>query len=138
MQIKFSKIPDLLETRSGIYEIYLYDGTPLKVGIAKNLRSRLRMHLGSKQNRLKIKDVNAPTTPSNLHSKQSILAKHRYFDSAIFTSCDLTTEAGRVAFLETYCYLIFKYTESCDAGRKIDIEYEKSGKYRNVGRVVQH
>ena len=137
VKIKFSEIRNLVESTTGIYEIYLNDGTPLKVGIAKNLRSRLRMHFGSKQRRLKIKNCDDPITPNNMQSKQSIFAKHLYFDSTISTTHDLTTETGRVEFLENCCFLTFQYTESREVAREIEKEYEKSGKYRYVGRVVK-
>ena len=48
----FDRLVDIEKT-PGLYQIFTLDGLPLKVGIAKNLRSRLNQHLKSSQKRLK-------------------------------------------------------------------------------------
>jgi len=136
-RIKFSEIKSNVESRPGLYEMYTNDGTPLKVGIAKELRKRLLAHSASKQSRLKLKVEELGYVLGNVESKQSILAKHLYFDSSITQKYDLKTEYGRVGWLENECHIIIRYTNSRDEARELEKVQEASGVYRYVGRVNQ-
>ncbi len=136
-KIKFSEIKRNVELKPGIYEIYTNNGEPIKVGIAKELRKRLLAHGASKQSRLKLKDKELGYILNNVESKQSILAKHLYFDSSITQSYDLRTEYGRVSWLENECHVIIQYTSSREEARELEKVKEKSGIYRYVGRVLQ-
>ncbi len=133
-KIKFSEITNLDNKKAGIYEIYTNDDIPLKVGISTNIKRRLREHKNSKQKYLKIKNTNLPITPDNIKSNQSILAKHLYFDKKISSTLDLSKENDRQIFLQENCYIKFKYTETKQDARKIEIEKEKLN-FRYIGRV---
>ncbi|MEA3331292.1 MAG: GIY-YIG nuclease family protein, partial [Campylobacterota bacterium] len=82
-KIKFSEIEYKVNNSSGVYEIFTNEDIPLKVGISNNLKRRLKQHRNSKQKYLKIKNQELPITLSNIESKQSILAKHLYFDNSL-------------------------------------------------------
>lgn len=136
-KFRFSEIKTNVELSPGLYEIYTNGGVPLKVGIAKELRKRLLAHGASKQNRLKLKDDSLGYVLNNVESKQSILAKHLYFDSSITRKYDLKTESGRASWLEDECHVVIQYTQSREEARELEREKEASGMYRYVGRVRQ-
>lgn len=136
-KFRFSEIKTNVELSPGLYEISTNGGVPLKVGIAKELRKRLLAHGASKQSRLKLKDDSLGYVLNNVESKQSILAKHLYFDSSITRKYDLTTESGRASWLEDECHVIIRYTQSREEARELEREKEASGMYRYVGRVRQ-
>lgn len=136
MKIKFSQINEVVGKVPGLYEIYTNSGIALKVGIARDLRKRLTDHWNSRQSRLKIKDILKPIAPNNMTSKQSVLAKHLYFDSKITSKYDLTTEFGRQNFLNNECYIIVKTMITREEARELEKDLEKSGNYRYVGLVI--
>ncbi len=136
MRIRFSEIQNLAPKSPGLYEIFTNDGRPLKVGIAANLRSRLRQHAKSCDSALKLKRQTDEPTPSDVVSKASILAKHLFFDSEITDEYDLSSEKGRQDFLEECCYLNIRVTDTKDPARSLERQLERSGGYRYVGRVV--
>ncbi len=119
----------------GIYEIVTADGIALKIGIARSLRRRLRAHGRSSQSRLRLRQDGSWASPSDVSSKQSVLAKHLYFDFDIASQYDLTTEDGRQRFLREQCQVRFIITESRDEARSIERELERTGQYRYCGRV---
>ncbi len=133
-KIKFSEIVNLNNNKPGIYEIYTNNHIPLKVGISTNIKRRLRQHKNSMQIYLEILKTNLPISPENIRSNQSILAKHLYFDTKIAPNLDLSKENDRQKFLEENCYVKFKYTETKEDARKIEIEKEKLD-FRYIGRV---
>lgn len=135
--LKFSEVKDKVSASPGMYEIYTSNGIALKVGIAKDLKSRLRAHGKSRQNRLKLKDSDAGYVLGNVVSKQSILAKHLYFDDGITTEYDLTNEVGRASYLENECFIKITYTATKEDARLIEKVAEASGVFRYVGRVLQ-
>lgn len=137
MKLRFNEISEKVPAKPGIYEIYTDDGVALKVGIASNLKSRLIQHANSRQKALKFRNESANFSPGDVESKQSILAKHLYFDSSIATDFDLTSEAGRKKFLIQCCHLIVSETETRELAREIERQKEANGEYRYVGRVIQ-
>lgn len=137
MKITFDKIDEKVPSSPGIYEVFTNDGVPLKVGISVNLRKRLKAHARSKQSRLKLQDESEPASLSNMVSKQSILAKHLYFDSSLTSEYDLTTEIGRQSFLQQCCYVLIDEKSSREEAREVERMLERSGKYRYVGRVIE-
>lgn len=136
-RIKFSEIKQKVAAKPGIYEIYTFQGVPLKVGIAKNLKRRLLAHGESKQAYLKKNTEGRVNNPSDLTSKRSILAKHLYFDSSITVEYDLKTEQGRKSFLENNCYIKIEITKTRELAREIEKVRESIGKFRYVGRVIR-
>lgn len=126
---------DEIQNHPGLYKIYTIDGTPLKVGIAVNLRKRLKQHARSLQRRLKPKIADQVHAPRDLQSKQSILAKHLYFDRSLTDKYDLTTELGRQAFLTQQTYLLITYTKTREEARELEKIEEASGIWRYQGRV---
>lgn len=102
MKVKFDEIKSNVSTNPGIYEIYTNDGMALKVGIAANLKKRLLQHANSRQKSLKFSIEAENVMPSDVDSKQSILAKHLYFDSSISPKYNLTSEIGRQSFLNEW------------------------------------
>jgi len=137
VKLKFSEIYDKVPSKPGIYEIYTNEGVALKVGIASNLKSRLTQHANSKQGALKFTGSKINATPSEVQSKQSILAKHLYFDTSIAPKYDLTTEEGRKDFLNECCFLLVSETKTRELAREIEKQKESSGAYRYVGRVIK-
>lgn len=135
IKIKYSEIKSCVRPEPGLYEIITHKGEPLKVGISKNIAKRLLAHGASKQNSLKLKDEALGYCLSNVVSKQSILAKHLYFDSSVAQGYDLTIEQDRVRWLENECYITVKYTRSREEARKLEKIKEANGHYRYVGRV---
>jgi hypothetical protein len=109
-------------------------GRLLKVGIATNLRRRLRNHAASRQNALRLKPGGKHSNPDHVVSKSSILAKHLYYDANLTRAHDLTTENGRRMFLTQRC--VVRFTKSRDLARIQEREMERSVAYRYRGRVV--
>jgi hypothetical protein len=126
-----------IERTPGLYQIFTFEGTPLKVGISNNLQKRLKAHARSKQKYLQIKDNALGELPSDIVSKRSILAKHLFFDNEITSAYDLRTELGRQAFLKDECYLEITYTNSREIARKLEVKAEKLGIFRYRGRVIK-
>jgi len=136
-KIKFSEIKTKVPAEPGIYEIYTKDKTRLKVGIGINLRHRLLQHASSKQRCLKLKPGGNIEDPKDIRSKQSILAKHLYYDKSIAKDFDLTTEQGRQQFLCERCFIIFETMKSKDDAHKKEQLYESERKYRYYGPVIR-
>ena len=130
----FDEIEDI-QVRPGIYEIFTSYDLPLKVGIASNLRSRLKDHGNSRSSGLKISSSASSPNPSDVSSKKSILAKHLYFDSSLSSGYDFRYEVERQEFLLHDCYILFSYTRTRDLARKLEFVKEKSGAYRYIGPV---
>jgi hypothetical protein len=130
----FDRLDDI-ENTSGLYQIFTLDGLPLKVGIAKNLRSRLNQHLKSSQKRLRPSNDGEVLEPSHLQSKQSILAKHLYFDSSLTHNNDLKTESGRRNFLTKETYLLITYTHDRKEAERLEKIAERADMWRYKGRV---
>lgn len=126
---------EALKRSPGLYQIHTFDGIPLKVGIAANLRHRLTQHARSLQGKLKpIADVTV-SEPGHLRSKQSILAKHLYFDRALTENYDLETEVGRQNLLAHETYLLVTYTPTRDEALRLEKIAEASNIWRYQGRV---
>lgn len=134
IKIKFSQIDEKINSSFGLYEIYTNDNIHLKVGISNNLKRRLKQHRNSRQNSLKIKNVDLPILPNNMESKQSILAKHLYFDKNITKKYNLINEEERQQFLENECYIVITETSSKEDARTIEIQKEKEN-FRYIGIV---
>lgn len=136
MGMRFSEVDQAIpKGQPGLYEIWTLSGVPLKVGIAGDLRKRLRNHRASRQNRLRLKNGGSWSRPEDVESKQSILAKHLYFDRALTHGYDLTCEAGRRAFLDDCCEVRILATISRDEARELEKQLEASGLFRYTGRV---
>jgi hypothetical protein len=137
-RIRFAEIENKVPTgRSGIYEIFMDGGIPLKVGIAANVRERLLQHRASNDSGLKLKPGGSRGNPRDLESKKSILAKHLFYDESLTQEFDLKTEKGRRAFLDARCYIVFRITDTKDDARQIERTRERDGSYRYVGLVVK-
>lgn len=119
----------------GLYEIHTNGGRALKVGIAGNLRLRLSNHFRSRQSRLKLVEGGSWRNPDDVRSKQSILAKHLFFDGSITSKYDLKTEEGRRSFLEHECVVRYVCTADRNAARTLEQRRERSRKYRYCGRT---
>jgi hypothetical protein len=131
----FAQWPELRRA-PGVYEIRCPAGL-LKVGIAGDLRRRMRAHARSRQSGL-VSSHRAPwTEPSRVKSSRSILAKHLYFDSSVAPSRNLITEAGRAGYLLKECQYRFKLTPTREVARVLEIELERTGTYRYVGAVMK-
>jgi hypothetical protein len=130
-RIRFSEIETTVPTAPGLYEIVTDDGALLKVGISGNLRKRLIQHRQSRQSRLNLKEGGDWSNPSDVMSKQSILAKHLFFFSD--TGFDLKTESGRQAFLEQQCHVFVTVTLTREEAREMELLKERSGAYQFVG-----
>jgi hypothetical protein len=63
-RISFAEIAKEVDEVPGIYEIWTQSEIPLKVGISKNLRKRLKQHAASRDSGLKGLDSNPDTTGS--------------------------------------------------------------------------
>ena len=124
-------------TRPGVYDVCLRSGALLKVGIASNLRRRLRSHAASRQNVLRLKPGGDRRNPNDVESKSSILAKHLYYDRELTKKHDLTTQDGRATFLLQECVVRYQVTASRERARELEAELERAGAYRYVGRVVR-
>lgn len=121
--------------QTGIYEIHTVSGMPLKVGIAIDLRKRLIQHRASRQNALKLKPGGKWLSPKDVLSKQSILAKHLYYDATIAPRYDLKSEAGRREFLEKCCVIIAQPTSCRNEARTLEKQREAIGEFRYFGKV---
>ncbi|MCY1397169.1 hypothetical protein D3C76_545980 [compost metagenome] len=137
IRIRFSEIESMVPNKPGIYEIYTVDGQALKVGIGKDLRKRLIQHRKSRQSRLVLKEGGDWDNPSDVTSKQSILAKHLFFFSPV-DGYDLKTEVGRQEFLEDRCFVLFRVTETREEAKAIEQLKEADGGFSFVGRTVKH
>jgi hypothetical protein len=134
--LRFDEALERAPARPGIYEIK--NGQELlKVGIAANLRKRLRQHAKSSQKRLKGRMPPPWSDPQHVASKGSILAKHLYFDHAITRAYDLRSEADRVAFLKEQCWVRITMTRSKEAARHTEKSLEAAGTFRYVGTVIR-
>jgi len=135
-RVEFEEIASEVPESSGIYEIHTNDGTPLKVGIARNLRRRLASHFVSRQSGLKarVRGTSSWSCPSEVVSKASILAKHLYFDRAISHAWCLRTENGRRSFLSSSCYIDFEPLPF-ELAKEQERIRERSGVFRYVGKV---
>lgn len=134
IRIKFDEI-DQVERRPGIYEIYTSSDVALKVGSGKNLRRRLRQHRASSQRALKLKPGGCFDNPSDVASKQSILAKHLYYDGSIAPAFNLRSEDGRQRFLMSQCYMVIEYTESWEDAKTLEASRESQVAWRYKRRV---
>jgi len=134
--IRFSEVDKLPQGQPGLYEVLLLDGTPLKVGIGKNLRKRLMNHRRSPDSGLRLKQGGDRLNPDDVVCKCSILGKHLYYDRAIAPGYDLETQAGRRQFLLEQCKLRVRFTASREEARDLERAMEAAGAYRYVGRVV--
>lgn len=130
-RIRFAEIDLHVPAEPGLYEIHTLDGQALKVGIGKNLRKRLDQHYRSRQSRLVLKAGGDWSNPRDVESKQSILTKHLFFAKA--EGYDLKSEAGRRAFLEERCYILFRTTATREEARELERRKEVSGGFRFVG-----
>ena len=119
---------------AGLYEIYLRSGRGLKVGTSSNLRRRLGQHARSKQNRLILKPGGNWNRPADVCSKQSILAKHLFFDRTIAPRHNLKNEGDRRGFLRDDCIVCYAPMPLTQAKARESLR-EKSGKFRYVGRA---
>ncbi|WP_301836168.1 hypothetical protein [Pseudidiomarina terrestris] len=126
---------EALKRSPGLYQIHTFDGIPLKVGIAANLRRRLTQHGRSLQSKLKPIADCAVSDPHHLRSKQSILAKHLYFDRSLTEDYDLETEVGRQNFLAHQTYLLVTYTDTRDEALRLEKIAEAFDIWRYQGRV---
>jgi hypothetical protein len=134
-RVRFDSL-DRVPKLPGLYELSLRSGRLLKVGIASNLRRRLRSHAASRQGSLCLKPGGHRRNPNDVSSKSSILAKHLYYDATLTHAYDLTTENGRQQFLHHRCLVRYVVTATRDVAKVRERELERSGKYRYVGRVV--
>ncbi len=136
-KIRFTQIEDRCEAKPGVYEIHTNAGTPLKVGMGRDLLSRLRQHRASRQSCLRLKQGGLRCNPNDVQSKGSILAKHLYYDASIALNYNLTSENGRQRFLEEECYIVFELTENEAEARRREKLRERTGQFRYVGRVLK-
>lgn len=131
---KFDALPAKLRGRPGVYEIRCGNRL-LKVGIGRDLLKRLRQHRNSSQKRLK-GFTNGPwTSPSQVTSKASILAKHLYFDRSISKKHDLRTQEGRRDFLLSRCEVRVWTTTGRDEARAIEKRLQDTRKYRYCRKI---
>ena len=134
--IEFSQV-NSVNRESGLYEILLKSGTLLKIGIGKDLRSRLNKHAKSYQKSLKVAngELRNVVTPEEVVSKSSILAKHLFFDSEIAPEYDLRTQSGRRQFLSDKCEIRLQYCDM-DQAKVLERQMESTGNYRYCRRVM--
>jgi hypothetical protein len=138
MNIRFSEIDTEVPNQPGIYEIHTDTGVALKVGIASNLRKRLRQHRASLQSCLPLKKPDGDRSdPNQVQSKRSILAKHLYYDTSIAPGIDLRLQLERRLFLEQKCHIVFTVAETIAQAREWERQREGSGVYRYTGTVVK-
>lgn len=133
--LRFGRAVSIAPNRPGIYEIQI-GRIKLKVGIAGNLRRRLRQHACSRQQYLVSEDPEPWLDPSQVRSRASILAKHLYFDRSIAPGFDLRAEEGRRTFLAQNCKVRFEETMTREQARIRERELEASNAYRYFGPVV--
>jgi len=132
----FAVIPNGIPEKPGIYDIRIRGGDWLKVGIAKNLRTRLQTHRASRQSGLKLKPGGQRSRPVDVVSKSSVLAKHLYYDNSVAPDYNLRSETGRRSFLDCECEVRIKVITDVRELKRIEKKREKSGRYRYVGRVL--
>jgi excinuclease UvrABC nuclease subunit len=139
MALRFSEVSSRVKDAPGLYEIHTTSGRPLKVGIGRRLKRRLKQHAASRQSCLRplpsqaIEQVRHPT---ELRSKGSILAKHLFFDGGITTAYNLRTEAGRRAFLQNRCRIRVTYCASVEEALALERRLASRIAYRYCGRVT--
>lgn len=143
-RIGFHELAKHVGAETGVYQIWTHSGIGLKVGIADNLRERLCKHAASRNSGLRIKgsagsvnDGMSNLKPSDVVSKASILAKHLYFDHSLSDKFDFTTQEGRCSFLRDQCYVVVQKVGNRAEAREIELQLEKSEKFRFVGRVKE-
>ncbi len=135
-KLRFSEIENKVpDCKCGIYEIHTDSGIPLKVGISNNIKKRLRQHRDSYERYLKLKPGGRWDNPSDVQSKQSILAKHLYYDKSLSNEYNLKHEDGRKQFLEYRCHIKFKITMTKDIARSLEKQRENSDRFRYTGKV---
>ena len=132
VRVSFAAIEAEVPEEPGLYQIRTINDECLKVGIAQNLRKRLKQHRASRQACLRLKPGGDWANPADVVSKQSILAKHLFFDQR--TNYDLKTELGRQRFLHTECYVLFLPTRTRAEAREMERQFEREGRFRYVGR----
>lgn len=133
--ITFAEVETKVSNVPGIYEIWTNTEVPLKVGISKDLKNRLKQH-GASPDCLKINSI-TPLHPGHLVSKKSILAKHLYFDRALVDMAryNLKTREGRKSFLANECKIKFQYTKNREEARMLEKFLEKSGGFRYSRKI---
>lgn len=114
--VTFKEISKAVPNGPGIYQIWTTTGVALKVGISSDLRRRLRTHRASPLRR-------------------SVLARHLSLDGTLAPEHDLTTDAGRQRFLVEECRIAFISTPSRQDARDLEMELERTGKFRYTGRI---
>lgn len=129
--VPFTNVESIPEA-TGIYQIWTKEGGALKVGIASNLRKRLRQHRKSRQPKLVGDD---PVLPAAWRSKSSILAKHLFFDRSLDTAYDLSIQQGRQRYLDEKCVITYYVTGSRDEARRLEKELERTGQFAYCGEV---
>jgi hypothetical protein len=135
-EFRFSEIEQNIERgQPGIYEIFTKSGIGLKVGISKDIRERLIEHRASRQSALKLKPGGKMSRPNDVTSKQSILAKHLYYDRTIAPEYNLKSEEGRGKFLEECCVIKARITDSKRKAKELEKQKELIGSFRYVGKV---
>lgn len=135
-------LKDNVADSPGLYEIFLIDGTKLKVGISENVRRRLLDHAKSYQSGLKLKSEFESfsldeAAPFMIDSKKSILAKHLFFDREFAEkfNVDLKSQTGRREFLAKYCLVqVWPFNSKIDA-RRLEERKEKAGGYRYAKEI---
>lgn len=134
--LRFSEVDQAISKgQPSLYEIWTLTGVPLKVGIAQDLRRRLGDHRASRQKCLQLKSGGSWSRPGDVVSRQSILAKHLYFDREITRDYDLTTETGRRGFLEDCCEVRIHPTATREEARELEKQREATGLFRYTRRV---
>ena len=137
VEMRFQDIEEFLKPKQpGIYEIRMLTGTPLKVGISRDLRKRLIHHRDSLQRHLKLRSDGTCEKPADVVSKRSILTKHLYFDYEIAPDYDLRNEDDRQRFLRECCKIFVQTTHTRAEARLLEIGRELNGGFRYTGRVV--
>lgn len=121
---------------AGVYEVHTVDGIALKVGVAGDLRERLKQHRESRDSGLKLRPGGSFGDPNDVESKKSILAKHLYFDFAIAPDYDLQSQIGRRAFLIEKCLVRIRFTATRQEAVQLESALEKSGRFRYVKTVI--
>lgn len=134
-RLNFTEIASRAPTTSGVYEIYFEPDVPLKVGMGRNLRTRLMQHGASRDSGLRLKPNGDASNPDHMRSKASVLAKHLYYDQEICPEYDLKTQIGRKDFLQRRCYILIWQTPTAQEARDEERRREKSARFRYVGKV---
>lgn len=135
-KVRFEEIDARVPAAPGFYEIHTDNGIWLKCGIAQNLRRRLKQHWASRQSALRLRPDGSWAMPADVLSKSSILTKHLYYDESLAPEFDLESEAARVTFLTTCCYIRYCQTGTRAEARALEIIREREGGLRYSGRVM--